>query len=103
MLFFPFDDGDTIAGTFQADILVDTTISAPTVIHAQVVENEGINWYPYGVDITVHSLYETYDVKPVITWDGNDLTILINQDILDGKTIQVFMTPRKAPTTEDLI
>lgn len=87
MLFFPFDDGDTIAGTFQADIHLDTTITAPTVIHAQVVENEGINWYPYGVDITVHSLYETYDVKPVITWNGNDLTILINQDILDGKII----------------
>jgi hypothetical protein len=34
MLFFPFADGDTIAGTFQADILLDTTITEPTVIHA---------------------------------------------------------------------
>lgn len=39
MLFFANDDGDTLAGTFQADIQLDTTITEPTVIHAQVVEN----------------------------------------------------------------
>lgn len=88
---------ETTAGTFEAKIIVDTSVSAPTVVHALVNEVHGQTWYPNGVDVKVLSGEKDLPtLNAQISWSGNDLMILVNQDAYDGKEIIISLTPKKA-------
>lgn len=79
MSFASVDTLEKSKGTFVTEILIDSSITVPTVIHAMVNGLHGHCWYPDGVDVQVSNgedLIEGYDMK----WDGNDLFITIGQE-----------------------
>jgi hypothetical protein len=77
---------------------VDTSITAPTLIHVLQAPVHGTTWYPNGVDIRVFG--DTFTAKtaftPKVTWDGNTIQVLVDQHEFDGTLVQISIMPKAA-------
>jgi len=95
------EDGQP-AGTFTADIKVDTTVTAPTEIHTllngtpSAADPEAvISWYPNGVDI------EVSDPTAEVSQDGNTVSVLVKDPAMDEQVITITVTPKAAENIEE--
>jgi len=75
---------------------VDTSITAPTLIHVLQEPVHGTTWYPNGVDIRV--MGDTFSAKttfkPKVTQDGNTIQVLVDQHEFDGTLVQISIVPK---------
>lgn len=81
----------------MTEVELDTSIDAPTVIHAlQSNESGWTAWYPNSFDVQVidatngASLISKIDLQIV----GNEISIKTTDKSLDGKTMRVCVTPK---------
>ena len=81
------------AGQFVADMIVDTSITAPTLIHA--LKNAPLAWYPQGWELSVLKADGTAATLTNKTEDtvNNKISFQINQSALEGKTVRICVTP----------
>jgi len=84
------------AGQFMCNFHVDTSITAPTLIHVLQDPVHGTTWYPNGVDIRV--MGDTFATKatftPKVTYDGNTIQVLVDQHEFDGTLVQISIMPK---------
>jgi len=99
MKFFTEEENGTAAGTFEADIQIDTSISAPTEIHALIngspsaADQEAvITWYPNGVNVEVTS--SSGDPKADVQVNGNTVSVSVTDSSFDNQTVTVKLTPK---------
>lgn len=86
-------------GQFVTEIQLDSSINAPTVIHALHGENNQIGaWYPQGFDvITVDS--EGSPIKGEhmlmnVSSEFNELHLQATHESLDDKVVRICITPK---------
>ena len=82
----------TSTGLFETQILVDPTITAPTLIHTNVLSDSAVAWYPQGIDLEVSPL--TIQFK--IWLEGNNLYVLA-EDNFEEQIVTIKIWPK---TTE---
>lgn len=80
-------------GTFHASIIIDSSIDAPTEIHAFQDAESQVNWYPNGYNL---ELSTTSKVKPEIkkSIQGNTVFIQVMNSEFDGQRLIVDITPK---------
>ena len=84
---------------------VDTSITAPTLIHVLKNPVHGTTWYPEGVDVRV--MGDTFTAKtafkPKVTWDGNTLQVLVDQHEFDGTLVQIVISPKSSHSEDEIV
>lgn len=83
------------AGQFIAEIEVDTSVSAPTEIHAYMNGEQEDVWYPNGWEVVAINK-DGSNANALITSDESNNTIVINvqSDSMDNKIMRVCVTPK---------
>lgn len=84
---------------------VDTSVTAPTLIHVLQDPVHGTTWYPNGVDIRV--MGDTFTAKtaftPKVTQVGNTIQVLVDQHEFDGTLVQISIMPKASKTDAPLV
>lgn len=102
---FAHEDQDQLkAGQFMAEVEVDASIEAPSVLHAFQWGSEGMNgedtWYPNGYDVIFGASNDEKvpAVETLKTEDGtNDFNFRVQQQNFDGKVLRICVTPKDVP------
>lgn len=87
-------DAATITpGTFSATITIDTSIDAPSEIHAFQDPTSQVNWYPNGYSLKLTS---SCDAQPDIkqTFLGNTILLQVMNQECDGQTLTIDIAPK---------
>ena len=100
MKFTPTDaDISTPMGHFTADIKIDLSIDAPSVIHAAQVLNPkqaASIWYEHGFDYTFEAV--DTDIKPEVQVNtvGNEFQFKVANSEFNDKVLRVTITPKSS-------
>ena len=84
-------------GHFTADIKIDQSVNAPTVIHAAQVLNPkqaASIWYEHGFDYTFEPV--DTDIKPEVqvNTEGNEFQFKVENAEFNDKVLRVTITPK---------
>ena len=84
---------DRTSGNFTAKIQIDTTITAPTVIFANV-KARGEAWYPNGYNHQVTDDAGNVVEVDISNDDVNRFTFLASDQELHGKNLNIVISPK---------
>lgn len=80
---------------FSADVKIDTSTTAPTVVFASINSPSDYTWYPQGYDIAITG--KDTKIEPVFKVDTfkNHITILVTNQEFNGQTLNIKITPKE--------
>lgn len=89
---------------FSTEIKIDTSINAPTEIHA-LIGNSTIAWYPNGVEVYFQTQKSYHGVDPQIKTNitGSKVSIIVENKDYNGKSLIINIVPKKAVSQRQFI
>ena len=80
-------------GVFSADVKIDTSLTAPTQVFAQLDATKSYCWYPHGYDMEISSK-GSVKAKTTHSVDGNRISIAVTNPEFNGQVLTVKITPK---------
>jgi len=86
---------------FTTEIKIDTSINAPTEIHA-LIGNSSVAWYPNGVDVHFQTPKALHGVDPQIKThvEGSKIFVTVENKDYNGSSLKINVVPKKAEESQ---
>lgn len=97
MQFTSYENETRPVGYFEATLMFDAAVEAPTIIHAlRESEHKEVIWYPNDVQVEVRVKDSDLDPEAKVDIQKNTISISIQNPLVDGHQVSIVVNPQAA-------